>query len=104
MQLFRQGKVPLNRLFPQLVVFPYAVGVAALFRFFQLVCPHMSRHGLNVVFAVCALREIRTTRADRATAFVFPVTVTVGCGIAQYLVIGANVAMEKAIGQEKDEE
>ena len=53
----------------------------------------MPRHGLNMIFAVRALREIRTTRADRAAALVFPVTDTVCCGIAQYLVIGTDVAI-----------
>ena len=88
MQFLRSGEIPLNGFRAQLIVFSYAVSVAVLLHFFQIVGPHMPRQSLDVLFAVGTLRKIGTACTDRAAASVFPVTVPVCGGVMQELVVG----------------
>ena len=90
MFFFRISKHTLYRLFPQLVHAGIERCIPGILRQLLVVLPDMPRHGLDTAFRLCALLSAGTVGTDLWIAFVFPVAISVGCTVVQYLVFWAD--------------
>ena len=88
---FRVGKDALNGLRTQRTGFLANVRMPHLLRALYVVVPDVARHGLCTLLIFGAAFADRTVFANVTLAFVLPVALAVGGGIAQNLVCGQRM-------------
>ena len=90
---FRVGKDALNGLRTQRVGFLSNVRMPHVLRAFYVVVPDMARHSLCTLLILGAAFADGAVFADITLAFVLPVALAIGGGIAQNLVLRAENAV-----------
>ena len=93
MFFLRVGKDALNGLRTQRVGFLAKRRMPKVLRAFYVVVPDMARYGLCTLLIFGAAFADRTVFANVAFAFVLPVAIAIGGGIAQNLVLRAEDAV-----------
>lgn len=66
--------------------------MADILRFLYVSFPDMLRYQLHMILALCTFGFLWTITADIATAFVFTITIPIGCAIRKYLIFRAKIA------------
>ena len=81
MMLLGSSKETFNGFFSFVIESLISIGVTNILTDFYIVIPNMLSYNFNFVCTFRTLIQIGTLSAIRGAAFVFPVTVSVGCGI-----------------------
>ena len=93
MQLFSVGENALNSLRTQGIDFLALWRMSHIFGKFDVVLPNMARHHFLTIFAVGTLRAHSAVGANTGVALVHAVTIAVGSGVSQNLILRARLLM-----------
>ena len=93
MVFFGAAEDSLNRFFPLVVQVIHPKCVKYILSFFHVGLPYVPGNHFHMVLALGTLAEVRTGFAVLAVTLVFPVSLTVCCGVFQDLACRADVTV-----------